>query len=91
MTILMNILYDRGHSLTISYVKECLLFILTKAKRKNLKLKKKPVQKRVCVYSIDHQYINTLVYQEIKETPQKVNNVLGKQWSHCNPSKKFKN
>lgn len=40
MTILMNILYDRGHSLTISYVKECLLFILTKAKRKNLKLKK---------------------------------------------------
>lgn len=86
----MNILYDRGHRLTISYVKECLLFILTKAKRKNLKLKK-PVQQRVCVYSIDHQYINTLVYQEIKETPQKVNNVLGKQWSYCNPSKKFKN
>lgn len=43
MTILMNILYDRGHSLTISYVKEYLLFILTKAKRK-IWNKKKPVQ-----------------------------------------------
>lgn len=40
MTILMTILYDRGHSLTISYVKECLLFILTKAKRKKSEIKK---------------------------------------------------
>lgn len=36
----MNILYDRGHRLTISYVKECLLFILTKAKRKKSEIKK---------------------------------------------------
>lgn len=37
MIILMNILYDRGYSLIILYVKECLLFILIKVKRKNLK------------------------------------------------------
>lgn len=50
MIILMNILYDRGYSLIILYVKECLLFILIKVKRKNLKLKKICIVEGVCIF-----------------------------------------
>lgn len=59
MTILMNILYDRGHSLTISYVKECLLFILTKAKKKKSEIKKTPYSRGSAYIPLT---INTLTH-----------------------------